>query len=215
MPEFTLVIANRKYSSWSLRPWLAMKHLGLDFEEIMIPLYRPDSKEQILAHSGSGKVPVLKHDGVTVWESLAICEYLAELFPKAGLWPAERGARARARAISHEMHGGFQALRANMPCNFLASYPGRGRTPEVDDEIRRIIAIWEDCLKRFGGPFLFGAFTIADAMYAPVVSRFRTYGVPLSPAAGTYADAVWALPEMQAWLNGARAEPYTIAEYEM
>lgn len=215
MPEFTLVIANKKYSSWSLRPWLAMKRFGLDFEEIMIPLDRPDTRDKIRAHSGSGKVPVLKHDGTVVWESLAILEYLAELFPKAGLWPEKSSVRAEARAISHEMHGGFQALRANMPCNFLGSYPARGRTPEVDEDIRRIAAIWGDCLRRFGGPFLFGAFTIADAMYAPVVSRFRTYGVSLPPAAAAYADAVWALPEMQAWLNGARAEPYTIAKYEL
>ena len=215
MPEFTLVIANKKYSSWSLRPWLVMKRLGLDFEEIMIPLYQPDTREKIRAHTGSGKVPVLEHDGAVVWESLAICEYLAELFPKAGLWPGDRTARALARAASNEMHGGFQALRANMPCNFLASYPGKGRTPEVDEDVRRIDGMWEDCLRRSGGPFLFGAFTIADAMYAPVVSRFRTYGVSLSPAARAYADAVWALPEMQAWLKEARAEPYTITQYEM
>jgi glutathione S-transferase len=214
---FTLVIANRKYSSWSLRPWLVMKRLGLDFEEIVIPLYRPDTQEKIAAHTGSGKLPVLEHDGVVVWESLAICEYLAELFPKAGLWPAEKAARALARAVSHEMHAGFQALRSNMPCNFLGSSPGKGRGPGVDDDVRRIVGIWQDCRERFGGsgPFLFGAFTVADAMYAPVVSRFRTYGVALPAAAQVYADAVWALPEMAAWLEAARAEPYTIPHYEL
>jgi glutathione S-transferase len=212
MADFTLVIGNQNYSSWSLRPWLVMKHLGADFDEVVIPLYRPESKEKILAWSPSGKVPALVHHGLVVWESLAICEYLAELFPDAHLWPSDREARAFARSISAEMHAGFRELRQNMPMDIRASHPGRSVEPHVRADIDRITAIWRECRSRHGsdGPFLFGNFTIADAMYAPVVSRFETYGVKVDSVGEEYCREIWAIPAMQEWRSAARSEPWTI-----
>jgi glutathione S-transferase len=203
----TLVIGNKNYSSWSLRPWLALKQAGIAFHEVAVDLYGPDSKAQILKHSPSGKVPALIDAGLTVWDSMAICEYAAEVEPT--LWPLQRAARAVARAVSAEMHAGFAALRSKMPMNCKAALPGEGRTPEVERDIARIAALWEECRERFGGggAFLFGAFSIADAMYAPVVWRFRTYAVALPPAARAYAEAMEALPAMQEWLAAALAEP--------
>ena len=215
MSELTLVIANKTYSSWSLRPWLALKHVGTAFDEAIIPLRQPETAPKIAQWSPAGKVPVLRHGDVTIWESIAILEYLAELFPDANLWPADPAARAHARAISAEMHAGFTALRSNMPMNLRRHLPGRGRTPEVEKDIARITAMWRDCRERFGsgGPFLFGAFSNADAMYAPVVTRFETYEVTLDAVCRAYADALLALPAMRSWSAEAAAEPWTIAEY--
>ena len=185
MSAFTLVIGNRNYSSWSLRPWLAMKMAGVAFEEVVISLRREETAAEIARHSPGGKVPALRHGELVVWESIAILEYIAEAFPEARLWPRQREARAVARAVSAEMHAGFAALRTHMPMNIRGSKPGRGRTPEVEKDIRRVVALWADCRMRFGagGPFLFGGFGNADAMYAPVVTRFATYAVTLEGAA--------------------------------
>jgi len=207
-----LVIANQNYSSWSLRPWLALKQTGLPFSLTVIPLKQESTRAQILARSPSGKVPALIHDGLTVWDSLAICEYLAELAPDAGLWPVDRAARATARSVSAEMHSSFTALRANMPMNISGALPGWGRAPGVADDIARIEAIWTDLRQRYGaeGAYLFGGFTIADAMYAPVVTRFKTYGVQINPTAQAYADAVLAHPFMQEWTSAALAETWVV-----
>ena len=216
MSEFTLVIGNKNYSSWSLRAWLVLKYFEIPFTEILIPLYQEGSKETILNHSPSGKVPTLIHKGRTIWESISICEYLAEVFPEKKLWPVELEAKAVARSISAEMHAGFQSLRNHMSMNLRASYPGRGRAPGVEEDIRRILAIWRECKKNFGksGEFLFGDFTIADAMYAPVVTRFKTYGVELSGPEKSYCDTILALPVMQEWYEVARKEPHVITEFE-
>lgn len=214
MGAYTLVIGNKNYSSWSLRPWLAMKMAGQSFDEMVIPLGQQATTAEIARHSPAGKVPILHHGGTAVWESIAILECLAELVPEARLWPEDREARAVARAVSAEMHSGFAALRTHMPMNIRASKAGRGRTPEVDKDIRRIVALWEDCRARFGegGPFLFGRFSNADAMYAPVVTRFKTYGVELQGAARAYADAILALPPMVEWYAAAKVEPWSIPE---
>jgi glutathione S-transferase len=216
MSALTLVIGNKAYSSWSLRPWLLMKQTGIEFEEIRVSLYAEDARQQLLRHSPSAKVPVLKDDGLTVWDSLAICEYLAEKFPQKHLWPERAGARALARAISAEMHSGFTNLRSQMPMNVRRQLPARSGKPEVSADIARIEAIWNDCRMRHGahGPFLFGAFCIADAMYAPVASRLRTYGVTVAGAAGQYAQALLALPPMQEWIAAAHAETEVNPNYE-
>jgi glutathione S-transferase len=217
MADFTLYIGNKNYSSWSLRGWLMAKAAGITFEEVLIRLRQPNTKAEVLRHSPSGRVPALVHGEVSIWESLAIGEYLAELFPDAQLWPHDRGARAVARAASTEMHAGFSALRTHFPMNMRSSFPNRASTPEVQADIDRINAIWHDCRTRFGkdGAFLFGsAFSNADAMYAPVVSRFRTYKVELDPGAQAYCDAVWAFPPMQEWVAGAKNEPWVIEDSE-
>jgi len=209
-----LVVGNRNYSSWSLRAALAVRHFGIDCREERVALFEPGYKEKILRHSPGGKVPALVDGALTIWESLAIGEYLAEKFPGLGLWPADAAARAHARSVSAEMHAGFGALRSAMPMNLRSRYPGKGRSPQVDADIARVSAIWIDCLARYGGPFLFGAFTFADAMYAPVATRFVTYGVALDPVAQAYVDRVLALPAMQAWRTEALAETEIIAEDE-
>lgn len=216
MADFTIYIGNKNYSSWSLRPWLALKRTGVAFEEILIPLSEPATRANILRHSPTGKVPALKHGELTVWDSLAICEYLAEIMPATRLWPADATVRAVARSVSAEMHSGFGALRGHLPMNVRSSFPNRGVTPEVQADINRITALWRDCRKRFGagGEFLFGEFTIADAMYAPVVSRFRTYRVELDEVAQAYVDAVWALPALQEWATAAGNEPMIIESAE-
>jgi glutathione S-transferase len=216
MADITIYLGNRNYSSWSLRPWLALKQTGAAFDEEVIPLSEPTTRSTVLRFSPSGRVPALKHNELTVWDSLAICEYLAETFPQAKLWPEDKAARAVARAVSAEMHSGFAALRDHLPMNMRSSFPNRGVTPDVQADINRITAIWRDCRKRFGadGPFLFGGFTIADAMYAPVVSRFRTYKVELEEEAQAYTDAVWALPALQEWLTAAKNEPMIIESAE-
>lgn len=205
-----LVIGNKNFSSWSLRPWLLLKQAGLPFREIPVHLRQADTKAQILAHSPSGKVPALIDGDLTVWDSLAICEYLAEKasLNHVDLWPADPKARAEARSVSAEMHSGFAALRQQMSMEVAASRPGEGQTPEVLADIARIAALWTSCRERFAaaGPFLFGDFSVADAMYAPVAFRFHTYGVELPPLAAAYRDTLLALPAMQEWAAGARAE---------
>jgi len=211
MRELVLTIGNKNYSSWSLRPYLALAATGAPYREEVIPLSRPDSKAAILAVNPAGKVPVLRDGDLVIWDSLAICEYLAEQFPAAGLWPADAAERARARAISAEMHSGFAALRENMPMDIRARKPGRGHTPAALADAARVLAIWRECRARAqGGPFLFGRFSIADAMYAPVTTRFVTYGVELDEVGRAYVDAVAALPAMQAWVAAAAQEPWTI-----
>lgn len=216
MAKCVLVVGNKNYSSWSLRAWLALKQTGVAFEEIRVPLMRPETKAAILAHSPSGKVPLLRLDNEQVWDSLAIAETLAERFPAAGLWPAEASARAVARSVAAEMHAGFMALRRALPMNLRAHLPGRPRAADVEADIARIQNIWASCRRCYGaaGPFLFGGFTVADAFYAPVVGRFRTYDVPLTDTCQAYADAVWQTPDMQAWVTAAAAEAERIAEYE-
>jgi glutathione S-transferase len=204
-----LVIGNKNYSSWSLRPWLAMKVLGLAFEEKRISLYRPDTKSEILHHSPGGKVPVLVDGEAVVWDSLAILEYLAERHP--ALWPTDRTERARARSLAAEMHAGFASLRTHMSMNVRRRYPGKGRTPEVLADIERIQAIFAGAK----GPFLFGAFGAVDAMYAPVVLRFRTYEVDLPPRQRMYADALLALPAMCEWMEAAERENESIPELDL
>jgi glutathione S-transferase len=213
-PDLALVIGNKNYSSWSMRPWLAMKQTGIPFVEHRIALYRADSKRRVLEHSPSGKVPVLKDGTTTVWDSLAILEYLAEKFPDRRLWPEGAATRARSRSMSAEMHSGFVALRTRMPMNLRNSYPGRGLTPEVEADIARIVSLWTDSRAMASGPFLFGDFCIADAMFAPVATRFVTYGVKLPPVCQRYVDTLIALPAMQLWYADARAEREAVEEYD-
>ena len=212
-----LIIGNKNYSSWSLRPWLLMRTANIDFDEELVWLYRDDSKAKLLAHSPAGKVPTLVDGEVTVWDSLAIAEYLAEKYPDRGIWPADSVARARARSVCAEMHSGFAALRSRMPMNIRGRHPGCGRTPETLADIARITAIWEDCRAHFGadGPFLFGDFCTADAFYAPVVTRLVTYGVELPPVCAAYRDAILALPAMQAWSAAGAAEAERLAICEI
>jgi len=221
MADFTLVIGNKNYSSWSLRGWLMARIAGIEFEEIMVPLDLPDTAASIKKHSPSGKVPALLHRGLAVWESLSIAEYLNDLKPEAGLWPAAVAARAHARSISAEMHAGFAELRSNMPMNIRSSYPGKGMTPAVRADIERITGLWRDCRKRFAGAapkddgFLFGAIGAADAMFAPVVTRLRTFGVQLDNDAEAYCTAIMAYPAMKEWVEAAKHEPWLIASAEL
>jgi len=221
MAEFTVVIGNKNYSSWSMRGWLMARIAGIEFEEVVIPLDLPETQPAIRKHSPSGRVPVLLHRGLAIWESLAIAEYLNDLKPEAGLWPSSAAARAHARAISAEMHAGFAELRNNMPMNIRASYPGKGMTPGVRADIERITGLWRDCRKRFAGAFqkddgfLFGTFGAADAMYAPVVTRLRTYGVKVDSDGDAYCNAVLAHPAVKEWIDAAKHEPWLISAYEL
>ena len=217
MTDITIYLGNKNYSSWSLRPWLALRHAGIPFAEVVIPLDQADSATNIRRHSPTGRVPALRHGEVLVWESLAICEYLAETFPAARLWPADPGVCAHARAVSNEMYAGFGALRDKLPMDIRARWPLGDRMTVVADDIRRVTAIWRECRERFGargangaGEYLYGGFTIADAMFAPVTTRFVTYGVPLDPLAAAYVAAVTRSPAMQAWAADAAQEPWTI-----
>jgi len=228
MAEFTLILGNKNYSSWSLRGWLAARLAGIAFAERLVRLSEPGSRAALLAHSPAAKVPVLHHGERVIWDSLAIVEYLAEQRPGAGLWPAEPGARAHARSIAAEMHAGFAPLRRQMPMNLRKSLPGKGRGPGVAEDIERITALWQDCRRRFGGnaggggdggggdgPFLFGRASAADAMYAPVATRLRTYGVALDPASAAYVEAIHAWPLFREWQAAALEEPWVIAEDEV
>jgi glutathione S-transferase len=212
-----LVIGNKNYSSWSLRPWLAMKVAGIAFEETLISLEAKDFKSRITTLSSAGRVPVLIDGDVHVWESLAILEYLAEKFPAAGLWPNDAGARAQARAISSEMHAGFMALRRHLPMNVARPVKKRVLGDGAKADATRIDAIWNGCRVRFGagGAFLFGPFGAADAMYAPVVWRLHTYAADVSSAARTYMDAVLALPASIEWRDAARREPWVLPHDEV
>lgn len=210
MASLTLVIGNKRYSSWSLRPWLALRHTGLPFDEILVPLRQPDSKATLLRYSPGGQVPALIHGDLTIWESLAICEYLADLCPEARLWPEDRTARAVARAVACEMHAGYVDLRRTLSMDVKERHPDTPHTPECEANIARILALWQDCRQRFGqgGPFLFGAFSNADAMFAPVCTRFVTYDVPLPVDAQAYVNAMYALPALQDWIAAAGKEEY-------
>lgn len=212
-----LLIGNKNYSSWSLRPWIAMKAAGILFTEEVISLDAADFKSRVGKISGTGKVPALVDGETCVWESLAILEYLADKFPDRHLWPVEPTARAHARAIAAEMHAGFIPLRRHYPMNVRRPVRRRDPTSEVAGNIRRIEAMWNDCRRRFGagGPFLFGAFGAADAMYAPVVSRFQTYGVEAGGATRAYMDAVLGLPAWSQWRAAAEAETWVLPEDEV
>ena len=210
-----LVIGDKNYSSWSMRPWVLMTHFGIPFEEIVVELHRDDTKARIFEHSPSGKVPCLIDDhGLAIWDSLAIAETLAERHPEYPMWPADALERAHARCVAAEMHAGFAALRSAMGMNVRASLPGQGATPDALADVARIDALWSACLEASGGPFLFGEFGIADAMYAPVVMRFNTYAPGLSTEASGYVERVTALPAVQQWIDGAHRETHVIPECE-
>jgi glutathione S-transferase len=214
MPEGRLFLGNRRYSSWSLRGWLAVRLAGLDVEEVVIPMAESNTPA-IKAEMPAGLVPVLEHNGQRIWDSLAIGEYCAEIRP--ALWPADPMARAHARSISAEMHSGFRELRIAMPMNLGRTFPGRGRTPGALADIARIEALWAECLGKHGGPFLFGsAFTLADAFYAPVVTRFLTWQPELTATTESYMAAVRAHPLVSAWFDAAAAEPdaWLLNKYE-
>jgi len=215
--SLTLVIGNKNYSSWSMRPWIAMKAAGIAFDEVLIPLYGEGSAEAILKYSPAGKVPIL-HDGdVAIWDSLSILEYLAEKFPDAGLWPKDTAARALARSVSAEMHSGFQPLRQHCTMNLWLPPKPRPMPQEVYDNMKRIETIWADCRARYGkgGPFLFGErFGNADAMYAPVVARFHNYGLPVGQATLAYMDAVRATPAWKEWEEAGLKETWVLQHNE-
>ena len=210
-----LVIGDKNYSSWSMRPWVLLTHFGIPFEEVLIELDEPGTKSSILEFSASGKVPCLvAGDGFAVWDSLAIAETLAERFAQHAMWPREANARARARSASAEMHAGFGELRNHMPMNIRKVKAGAGATPGALADVARIDALWRECLAASGGPFLFGEFGIADAMYAPVVMRFNSYAPKLSPEAAAYAERVSALPAVAKWVEAARRETHIVADDE-
>ncbi len=208
MKPLKLAIANKNYSSWSMRPWVLLTQAGIAFEEIQLKFSDSAKVVGIEPYSPTRQVPVLIVDGEPVWDSLAIGEAVAELFPQKQLWPADARARQIARSICAEMHAGFRNLRGAMPMNIRASLPGKGMSPEVQRDIDRIVEIWESCRARYGkgGELLFGQFTVADAFYAPVATRFLTYAVTLPPAAQRYADALLALPAVRDWMAQARRE---------
>ena len=210
----TLYIGNRNYSSWSLRAQLLARQAGLDCEEVLVPLDQPETREQILRFSPSGLVPALHMDGHIVWDSMAICEYLHERFPGRGIWPEDAQARSTARSVCAEMHSGFSALRATLPMDMRAMHPRTTFPDAVAADIRRIEAIWFYCLEQYGsnGQFLFGEWCAADAMYAPVVSRFRTYGIETGEELTKYRDLVWQHAPLQEWYALAVDEPW---EYEL
>jgi len=211
-----LVIANKAYSSWSLRPWILLAHFKIPFQEVVIPLDQPDTRERILAVSPNGKCPSLHDGSVSVWESIAIVDYVAEKYPDKPIWPKARAARALARSLSAEMHAGFQALRNHLPTNFRRPVKKRELTSEVEADVARIEAAWADARQRYGkaGPFLFGRFSGADAMFAPVVNRFHVYDVPVKKPTRDYMEAMMGLPAWKAWIKDAEAESWRIARYD-
>lgn len=211
-----LVIGNKKYSSWSLRPWMVLAQAQIPFEEILIGLDQPDTDANIRRYSPSGRVPALIDGELIVWDSLAIAEYLAEKFPEKQLWPTDPKARAIARSVTAEMHSGFPAMREEMSMRILQSYPPSPKRPETMKDVERVKQLWTECRERYGagGPFLFGAFSIADAFYAPVVSRFRTFAIPVDGAVKAYAEMIWATPAMQRWYADAQAETLRAAKHE-
>ncbi len=215
-PALKLVVGNKNYSSWSMRPWVLARQAGIAFEEVLLKFDEKSDGVRVAGidpYSPTRKVPVLLVDGEPVWDSLAICETLAELHPEKQLWPAAPDARRVARSICAEMHSGFQGLRGAMPMNIRASYPGKGRNPKSEQDIERIIEIWTSCRSRFGrgGEFLFGRFSVADAFYAPVATRFRTYAVSLPPAAQAYADSLLAAAAVREWMDAGRRETEFVA----
>lgn len=216
MKKLHLIVGNKKYSSWSFRPWLLLKVAGIPFAETKVWIRKPGSAREIAKYSPAGRVPVLMDGRTAVWESLAICEHVAEKFPSKKLWPSDPRAKALARSVSHEMHAGFQALRSGLPCHFLARYGNFKIGSDARTDIGRVLAIWRGCRGRWGrgGPFLFGRFGVADAMYAPVVFRFLAYGVKVDPVSRAYMDAVTALPAAREWVRDAALETETIPAYE-
>jgi len=211
----TLTITSKNYGAWSLRGWLLARFAGIEFAEKIVPADEPAMRAEILLLSSSILVPSLTHGEVTVWDTLAIAEYLNEIAPEAGLLPEDRAARARCRAICGEMHSGFTALRSSLPMNLKAHFPGFKVWSRAQADIDRIATIWQECLSRYGGPFLFGARSMADAMYAPVVTRFLTYDVRLDRACTEYGRGIMALPEMVEWVAAAKQEPDDIEELEV
>ena len=215
MSHTTLTISSKNYSSWSLRGWLLCSMAGRSFEERMMASDDPSTRAELLLLSPSFLVPCLDHDGIRVWDTLAIAEYLAEVRPEAHLYPGDRAARAHCRAISGEMHSGFANLRSALPMNLKASYPGFRVWAGAQADIDRVLSIWSECLGRYGGPWLFGADpTVADAMYAPVCTRFKTYHVPLAAAAASYRDRVLAWAPMVEWTADALREPDELEELD-
>ena len=212
-----LVIANKLYSSWSMRPWLVLRAFAIPFEEIVIPLRHPDSRARVLEYSPSGKVPALIDGDQTIWESLAIIETIAESFPGMAIWPKDRDARAHARAISNEMHGGFQTIRQMCPMNLGARYKAPEMTDQLKANVDRLAAIWSEARQKFGknGPYLYGGFSAADAMYAPVVTRLDSYSIAVDPETRRYMDTILRHPDVAAWRNAALKEPWTIADYDV
>ncbi|GAB2187263.1 glutathione S-transferase family protein [Roseibium sp. LAB1] len=210
MSDYELFIGNKNYSSWSLRPWIALEHKVIPFRETLVPFDFENGNPEFDAFSPSGKVPVLKDGNLTVWDSLAILEYVAECFPDKGLWPQDRAQRAWARSISAEMHSGFAALRAECSMNMKRAVASKAVSDAVKADVARIVAIWNECLEVSGGPFLFGDFTIADAMYAPVVSRFDTYQLSSDPVVRQYSDAMTATPAWKAWEEAALQETWVV-----
>ena len=211
-----LVIANKAYSSWSLRPWILLAHFKIPFEEIVVPLDLPDTRKRILKHAPTAKCPSL-HDGlISVWESLAIVEYVAEKYPDRAIWPKAKAARAHARSLSSEMHAGFQALRQHCPTNFRRPVRKLELTEAAEADVARIEEAWAHARRTYGkaGPFLFGRFSAADAMFAPVVNRLHVYDVKVKKATRDYMNAVMALPAWKAWINDAEAEEWRIEKYE-
>lgn len=204
--DMTLVVGTKTFSSWSLRPWLVLKQANIPFTEVVIALNQVATREQIKKYSPSGRVPVLVHGDVRIWDSLAISEYLHELFPEKGLWPKNPADRALARSVSAEMHSGFSAMRQQLSMNVTKRFPTPDLTDDTQSDLKRVFDIWNECLNRSGGPFLFGSFTIADAMYAPVTTRLTTYSIPLTGAIEKYVQTVAALPAMQEWVRAAMGE---------
>jgi glutathione S-transferase len=217
MSKLHLIIGNKNYSSWSLRPWLAMTMAGLPFRETVIPLDMPDTKQQIAEHSQAGRVPVLHHGKLVIWDSLAILEYLAETFPEKKLWPVGKTARAVARAVANEMHSGFSALRNACPMNIRRPPKRIAVSDAVIAEVARIESIWRECRSRFGkgGSFLFGKFSIADAMFAPVASRFATYELATAEDANAYVATVLGTPAFKLWQEAALEETWVIPAEEV
>ena len=216
MPKAVLTISSKNYSSWCLRGWLLCKLAGIEFEEELVSLDDPSARAELLLLSPSFLVPALTHDGVKVWDTLAIAEYLAETFPRAGLLPKDRAARAHCRAICGEMHSGFYNLRSALPMNLKAHHPGFKVWAGAQADIGRVAAIWRECLERYGGPYLFGgSLTMADAMYAPVCTRFLTYDVKLDPKCSAYVRSIMEWPAMLEWVEDAKAEPAEMEELDV
>jgi glutathione S-transferase len=215
MPRTTITLSSKNYSSWSLRGWLMAKFAGIDFEEAIVAPDNADARAEILLLSPSILVPCLTYEGIKVWDTLAIGEFLSEIAPKAGLLPKDRAKRAHCRSICGEMHSGFVSLRQALPMNIKGRFPQFKIWSKAKADIERIVAIWRECLEAYGGPFLFGELSMADAMYAPVISRFRTYDVALDAKTQAYADRIWALPAMVEWREAAMAEAEEIEELEV
>jgi glutathione S-transferase len=211
----TLIVGNKNYSSWSLRPWILLKMLDIPFDEIVVPLYGPGSKEKLLQYSKKGQVPVLKDDELTVWDSLAIMEYIAECNPSKQAWPKDKTDRANARCVSAQMHSSFNAIRNTLPMNCSKQMKFTDINADLQQDIDDVCAIWQGCLSQSNGDFLFGDFSIADAMYAPVVLRFDSYGIEVGEQQKAYMNKMLALPQMQQWIEAGKAEDWTIEASEI